>query len=138
MTSAKRKGRRRWLRRFLWGAAGLVVLAGLAVSGLRWRLHQGPIRIDFLEPQIEKALDDLVSPVSVKLGGTTLEWVGGGRPVEIQANDVRLLTPDGGELASFAGIGVGRKLSRATVAIVMCPSARWVLSGSRHALNPNV
>ena len=98
---------RRWLRRLLWIGCTLGVLSGLGVLALWWRLHQGPIRIDFLQPRIEEALGKLIAPVSLRLGGTTLNWVGGGRPVEIRATDIEVLNPAGVRLVSFAEVGVG-------------------------------
>jgi hypothetical protein len=107
MSARVRKGPRPWRRRLLQVVGGLLVLVVLAVLGVVWRLHQGPIRIDFLQHRIEQALNELIAPVTVELGGTTLNWVGGGLPVQIRLANVRVLNPGGDQLASFDEIGVG-------------------------------
>ena len=90
MSSSVRKGSRPWRRRLLWVAGGLLVAVTVALLAVVWRLRQGPIRIDFLQPRIEQALNELIAAVSVKLGGTTLNWIGGGQTVQIRVTDVRI------------------------------------------------
>jgi len=106
MKPTPRKGRR-WLRRLVWTACGVVGVMALLAVALVWRLQQGPIGIDFIRPRIEQALDDLLAPMSVRLGETTLTWVGRGRPIEVRTANVRVLTPEGVELAGFSDVGIG-------------------------------
>jgi hypothetical protein len=87
--SELKRPRRRW-RRALIVAGGLLVLAVLSGLAGLWYLTRSPRSIDALRPRIESALSAPDGSHSVRLGETTLEWLGWLRGLHIRTRDTRI------------------------------------------------
>lgn len=71
-------------------AGGVVLMALLA-----WRLSEGPLRLEALQPWLVTGLSQAASPYRVSVGSTALDWAGGRSAIGIKAEDVRLFSPEG-------------------------------------------
>ncbi len=69
---------------------GLLLLAGVTA----WRLSEGPVRLDFLVPHIEKAVNSAGGPLKFRVGGARLAWGGWERTLDILVNDVQAVGAD--------------------------------------------
>ena len=102
-------------------AGTLAVFILLSVVAL-WRLSKEPVRLDFLTPHIEAALDDLDSGFMVQIGHTELIWAGERRSIEFHTRDLRIRNQDGVAVAAFPDVVVRLSL-RALVQGVIAPTA---------------
>ncbi|MEE8276525.1 MAG: AsmA-like C-terminal domain-containing protein [Alphaproteobacteria bacterium] len=82
---------------------GVGLLAGLLV----WQLAQGPIRLQFLTPYIEAALNPPGQAFAVRLSHTLLTWAGWERTLDVRAVDVRVTGADGRLVASIPQLSLG-------------------------------
>lgn len=80
---------------FLEVLLALVVGLVLAVSVLAWRLSEGPIVLDGLNPHVEAMLSPPGVGFETRVGGTQVAWSGWDRALDLVARDVRLVEPDG-------------------------------------------
>lgn len=95
--------------------AGMVALGGLVA----WRLHTGPIPLDFLTPHLEEALKSEGRGYTVDIDETIAVWAGWRNAVDIIATDVVVTAPDGSMLARVPELSLGlslRALAWGTVA----------------------
>lgn len=86
-------------------AGGVVLMALLA-----WRLSEGPLRLEALQPWLVTGLSQAASPYRVSVGSTALDWAGGRSAIGIKAEDVRLFSPEGTLVAALPAIEVGFSL----------------------------
>lgn len=112
------------------GALAVVVLVSLVAM---WRLSKEPVRLDFITPHIEAALDDLDSGLFVQIGHTELIWAGERRSIEIHTRNLRVRNRDGVVVAAFPDIVVRLSL-RALVQGVIAPTVVEVV-GARIRLS---
>lgn len=106
--------------------AGMVALGGLVA----WRLHAGPVPLDFLTPHLEEALKTEGRGYTVDIDETVAVWAGWRNAVDIIATDVVVTTPDGSTLARLPELSLGLSL-RALVRGNVAPT-------SLNAIGPNV
>jgi hypothetical protein len=95
--------------------AGTVALGGLVA----WRLHAGPVPLDFLTPRLEEALKTEGRGYTVDIDETVAVWAGWRNAVDIIATDVVVTAPDGSTLARLPELSLGlslRALVRGNVA----------------------
>ena len=112
------------------GALAVVVLVSLVAM---WRLSKEPVRLDFITPHIEAALDELDSGLFVQIGHTELIWAGERRSIEIHTRNLRVRNRDGVVVAAFPDIVVRLSL-RALVQGVIAPTVVEVV-GARIRLS---
>jgi hypothetical protein len=101
-------------------AGTLAVVVLLSMVAL-WRLSKEPVRLDFLTPHIEAALDELDSGLFVQIGRTELIWAGERRSIEFHTRDLRIRNRDGVAVAAFPDVVVRLSL-RALVQGVIAPT----------------
>ena len=82
--------------------AGIVVLLLLAA----WRLSAGPVRVDFLTPYLEQALDNPARGLRVDIGEMVVRWAGWARNVDLQAREIRVLGADGATVAVLPTLSI--------------------------------
>ncbi|KAF0138357.1 MAG: hypothetical protein FD153_1370, partial [Rhodospirillaceae bacterium] len=75
------------------GAFGLLLILGLPL--LAWRISTAPLRLDFLTPYIQEALNAGSDSYRFTLGGTALYWAGERHMFDIRAIDVEVWTATG-------------------------------------------
>lgn len=80
---------------FLEVLLALVVGVVLAAAVLVWRLSEGPIVLDGLNPHVEAMLSPPGGGFEARVGGTQVSWSGWDRALDLVARDVRLVEPDG-------------------------------------------
>jgi hypothetical protein len=89
-----------FLNRLVRGAMAVVVLAGLGIAALAWRLERGPLSVPWLARQAEAAFDAAGGPTRLEIGDATLVWAGWreghASPLEIALQRVRAIERDGG------------------------------------------
>ena len=81
---------------------GIVILLLLAA----WRLSAGPVRIDFLTPYLEQALDNPARGLRVDIGEMVVRWAGWARNVDLQAREIRVLGVDGATVAVLPTLSI--------------------------------
>lgn len=105
--------------------AGLVALTGLAA----WRLHAGPVPLDFLTPHLEEALNASRGG-RVDIDRTVAVWAGWRNAIDIRATGVTVTGSDGIALARVPELSLGLSL-RALVRGRLAPT-------SLDALRPSI
>lgn len=93
----------------------MVALGGLVA----WRLHAGPVPLDFLTPHLEQALKTEGRGYTVDIDKTVAVWAGWRNAVDIVANNVVVTAPNGSTLARVPQLSLGlslRALVRGNVA----------------------
>jgi hypothetical protein len=98
--------------------AGMVALGGLVA----WRLHAGPVPLDFLTPHLEEALKTEGRGYTVDIDETVAVWAGWRNAVDIIATDVVVTAPDGSALARLPELSLGLSL-RALVRGKLAPTS---------------
>ncbi len=101
--------------------AGTLAVVVLLSAVALWRLSKEPVRLDFLSPHIEAALNQLDSGFFVQIGHTELSWAGERRTIEFHTRDLRIRDRDGVMVAAFPDVVVGLSL-RALVQGVVAPT----------------
>lgn len=81
-----------------------VVLAGAVLA---WRLSEGPIVLDGLKPYVEAMLSPAGAGFSTRVGGTRIAWNGRDEALDLVAEDVALVEPDGAVRVRIDSIAVG-------------------------------
>jgi hypothetical protein len=118
-------------------ATGIAILACAAVLSalLAFRLARGPIRVDFLTPRIEAAVQPRDGSYRAEIGITEVRWGGWREGLDLSLKDLRLVWRDG-HTATFAGVLIalqGIALLRGTIEItaitVIEPQLRFVWHG---------
>jgi hypothetical protein len=95
------------VRRLLWGAGIVVVVAGLGVGGLWWRLASGPIELDVATPWLKAAIEkNFGGKQTVVVGGTQIERDENGR-TSLRLRDIVVRDADGTVVASAPKAEVG-------------------------------
>lgn len=84
----------------------LVVGLVLAVLVLVWRLSEGPIVLDGLRPYVETMLSPPDVGFRTEVGGTQVSWSGWNHALDLVAQDVRLVEPDGNESVRIDRVAV--------------------------------
>ncbi|AWK86489.1 DUF3971 domain-containing protein [Azospirillum thermophilum] len=99
-----------------WTLGGAAVLVTAAGGLFVWRLTEGPIALDPLIPQVERALSDPDGRFTVHVGDLVLsladeeevnEAGAGPRRLDLRARRVRAVNAEGRELAAVPEMGVG-------------------------------
>ena len=106
--------------------AGMIALGGLVA----WRLHAGPVPLDFLTPYLEESLKTEGRGYTVDIDQTVAVWAGWRNAVDIVATGVIVTAPDGSALARVPELSLGLSL-RALVRGKLAPT-------SLDAIGPNV
>ncbi|MEX0808701.1 MAG: AsmA-like C-terminal region-containing protein [Dongiaceae bacterium] len=76
--------------------AGILLLVGIGLWRLSW---EEPLRLSFLTPYIEQALQAPDSRFKVEVGDTVMIWEGWGHSIDVAAADVTAFDENGQELA---------------------------------------
>ncbi|MEE8443705.1 MAG: DUF3971 domain-containing protein, partial [Alphaproteobacteria bacterium] len=105
--------------------AGTIALGGLAA----WRLHSGPVPLDFLTPHLEEALRDSDAGFNIDIEKTDLVWAGWRQAIDIRARNVGIISADGTALARVPQLSIGLSL-RALVRGNIAPTSIDVVSPS--------
>ena len=82
---------------------GIVALGGLVA----WRLHTGPVDLEFLTPHLEEALKTEGRGYEVDIEKTEAIWAGWANAVDIVATNVVVTAPDGLTLARIPQLSLG-------------------------------
>jgi hypothetical protein len=82
----------------------LVILAGVGVSALGWRLSQGPLEVPWLVHRIEAAVNTEDKTTQLSIGSAALAWEGFiqgvDRPLDLRLRAVTVTDSNGGRLIS--------------------------------------
>ncbi|WP_119167584.1 YhdP family protein [Algihabitans albus] len=108
---------------------GLLLAAVLIAAALLWRLSDGPVSVDFLTPELERAFAAADSPLTVDVGSTELIWGGWDRTVGLRARDWRVNGPDGQRVAQLPEVDIALSL-RALAQGVIAPTSVEVSGAS--------
>lgn len=95
-----------------------------------WRLHAGPVPLDFLTPHLEDALKTEGRGYTVDIDQTAAVWAGWRNAVDIIATEVVVTAPDGSTLARLPKLSLGLSL-RALIRGNVAPT-------SLDAIGPNI
>lgn len=85
----------------------LVLGVVLAAAVLAWRLSEGPIVLDGLKPYVEAMLSPPDAGFTTRVGGTSISWSGWGKPLDLVAEDLTLVEPDGAVRVRVDRVAVG-------------------------------
>ena len=103
----------RWVQRLLRVALALLLLGGIGLGALAWRLAQGPLEVALLARQVERAAD-AVLPGRIEVGRAAIAWEGwhegAAAPLDIRLSEVRLLDPEGALQGSLPEVAVALSL----------------------------
>ncbi len=110
------------------GAAALLVCM-LLIGALFWRLDAGPIRLAFLTPYLEAALNPVDSPTSVRVTDTVLTWDASRRTVDVRALGINLVDRDGITRAHVPAASMSLSV-RALVRGIVAPARIDVIGAS--------
>jgi hypothetical protein len=90
---------------FLEILVSLVVITGVGVGILAWRLSEGPISLSFLTPVVESTINARTA-TKIDIDDTILAWRGVRRTLDIRAVGVTIHGPDGRRLAQLPEVAV--------------------------------
>lgn len=109
---------------------GLEIVAVLAAGALLaiafgvWRLSQSePVRLSFLTPYLEQALQLPDKGISVKIGDTRLTWAGWSRTFDLSARDVTIIGADGVPVAEVPEVSVTLSVRALLLRGLVAPTA---------------
>ncbi len=95
------------MRRLFWGAVVTVLVAGLGIGGLWWRLSSGPIELDVATPWLKAAIEkNFGGKQTVVVGGTQIERDENGR-TSLRLRDIVVRDADGTVVATAPKAEVG-------------------------------
>ena len=81
-------------------AITLVVLGGVGVAALAWRLSQGPVDLPWFTTRLEDAANANGGPTRLAIGSAALAWegfrMGVDRPLDLRLTDVTVIDQAGG------------------------------------------
>ena len=123
----KQPGKRRWLKLWLrrhrvWArshraglvvletAAGMAIVAGLALAFFLWQLSKGDISVSFLTAPIERAVNAQLSGYEVAIGDTVLERTESGAGVSLRLRSLSLRDSGSTLVAEAPKAAVGIKI----------------------------
>jgi hypothetical protein len=99
--------RQPWVRRLFWGAGAALLVIGLGVGGLWWRLSSGPIELDVATPWLKAAIEkNFGGKQTVVVGGTQIERDENGR-TSLRLRDIVVRDADGTVVATAPKAEVG-------------------------------
>ncbi len=91
----------RLARRLLTVLLSLSVLTAVLLTGLVWRLSQGPLELAWLVERIERLVNERESPTRVTVGSAALTWEGFQHgltsPLDLRLTDITVSDPGRGE-----------------------------------------
>lgn len=96
----------------------LIVITGVGVGILAWRLSEGPISLGFITPAVESAINARTAS-KIEIEDTILAWRDVARTLDLRAVGVTVHSPDGRRLAQLPEVAVSlsaRALLRGMVA----------------------
>ncbi|MEX2644607.1 MAG: AsmA-like C-terminal region-containing protein [Acetobacterales bacterium] len=85
------------------GLCGVLLL--VAVVAL-WHVSRGPVSVSFLAPYLQQSLNQQDVPVGIDLADSRLTWEGWGRTLDVAAEEVRVVGPDGSVSAVLPRLSV--------------------------------
>lgn len=99
-----------WLRRCLilvLELLGAALAAALVLASLlAWRLTEGPLRLENLEPVLVAGLTELAAPYRISLQQTSITWGKDRTSLGLRASDVRIITPEGILMATIPEVEI--------------------------------
>lgn len=107
------------VKRILHLIEALVISAVVLTALAAWRLAQGPVTLDFLNPYIQEALSAADGTFRVEVAHTMLTWAGWKRALDLRAADVRFFSGDKGLVAAVPELSLslsGPALAQGVVA----------------------
>jgi uncharacterized protein YhdP len=107
------------VKRVLHLIEALLISAVVAAALGAWRLNQGPVDVDFVNPYIQEALSAGDGSFRVEVEHTKLAWAGWRRPLDLRATGVRVVTGDKGEVAAVPELSLslsGQALAQGRIA----------------------
>ena len=94
----------RTVKHILEFAAGLAAIIAVAVGFLAWKLPQGPIALDLIEPNIRDALNNSLEGFEVDFESTYLHWSERAKAMDIAVRNAKVFDAEGTEIAEFPEI----------------------------------
>ncbi len=88
----------------------VLVTTTVVAAVLVWRLGQGPVDLDYLNPRIEQALSDLQAGMEVRIDRAQLTWDGWPERIALRAHEVEV-TSEGEHVASLPSVDLDLSLS---------------------------
>jgi hypothetical protein len=92
------------MRRFF---LSLIVVVVVCVLAGTWRLRRGPIAVDFMLPEIERALNPPDADLQVDIAGAVVEWGGWRQPLGLGLRRVRVRQASGATVAELPAVTLG-------------------------------
>jgi hypothetical protein len=103
------------LGRLVRATIGLVLLAGLGLGALAWRLQDGPLPVPLLAREVEKAVNHGRDGLRLEIGAVAIAWSGWreghGSPLALTLQQVRAVGDDGAVRAELPDAAVSLSLS---------------------------
>ncbi len=120
-------------------AIAVLTCVALLTTVLAVRLAAGPIRVDFLTPRLQAAVQPRDGSYTVEIGTTEMGWGGWREGLDLRLRDLRLVWRDG-RAATFASVSIalrGVALLRGSIEVVAItlvePQLRLVWHEDSHA-----
>ncbi len=107
------------VKRVLHLIEALLISALVIMALVAWRLSQGPVNLDFLNPYIQDVLAAPDGSFRVEVEHTKLTWAGWERALDLRATGVRAISGDKGEVASVPELSLslsGQALTQGVLA----------------------
>lgn len=96
------------LKRWIWRGTLWTLLSVLVILALlAGRLMLGPVRVDFLRPVMERAIDGQLDGYSSDFSHTVLVWGGWKRAVDVRVTDLTLKDEHGLAVVTLPQVAVG-------------------------------
>ncbi len=83
-----------------------LALVAIVVGALMWRLYLGPVEAGFVSREVRAGLARALPGMSVRVGRIRLIWPENGFGLPVRSEDLRILAPDGSEIAHFSELVV--------------------------------
>src|SRR3954471_14578053 len=92
----------------------IVVLAGVALAAIAWRLSQGPVEVAWLASGLEEAANANGGPTRLAIGSVALTWegfrLGVDRPLDLRMTNVTVTDQSGRRRADIPQVEVSLSL----------------------------